>query len=188
MAELPEELKREVWRRDHYRCQECGVAVAGRNGCKPQTHHIKPKSAGGTDELDNLTTLCLVCHATKDSPNHRKLFFSTKPDEIPSYIKQSIWEVSTNLVVYAESLPALNFPAHQVLTYLQKCQDALESIRKLTLKAIEVNPPVAENEGTVPYETLEELDEIIRGFKLSYWSRHHQQYYDEQVRGAAGAP
>src|SRR5438132_9405319 len=34
MAELSDELRRAVWLRDGYRCQECGVAVAQKNGCK----------------------------------------------------------------------------------------------------------------------------------------------------------
>ena len=180
MAELSGELKHEIWRRDHYRCQECGVAVASKKGCKPQTHHIKPRSLGGTDDLDNLKTLCLVCHATKDSLNHKKLFLDA---HVPTFVKQGLWELSTNTVVFAENLSAINFPARQVLTYIQSMQDALESFKKSTLLAIEENPRVMENEQLIRPESPETLEEIIRGFRISYWSRHQQLYFDEQVRG-----
>lgn len=182
MADLPDEVKRAVWRRDGYRCQECGVAVASKDGCgcQPQTHHIVPKSLGGTDDLSNLTTLCLVCHATKDSLNHRKLFLTA---HVPTFVKQGLWELSTNLVVFAENLSAIKFPARQVLSQIQSFQDALESIKKSTQLAIEENPGVLENDQPIPFETPEKLEEILRGFKISYWSRHSQSYFDEQVRG-----
>src|SRR5258708_17835280 len=94
MGDLPDEVKRAVWRRDGYRCKECGFAVDSKNGCQPQTHHVAPKSLGGSDDPSNLITLCLV-----------------------------------------------------------------------------------------PFETPEKLEEIVRGFKISYWSRHSQSYFDDQVRG-----
>ena len=52
-----------VLRRDNGLCQQClrdGVVAHG-------THvdHIKPRSAGGTDAMDNLQTLCVRCHAAK---------------------------------------------------------------------------------------------------------------------------
>jgi hypothetical protein len=49
--------------------------------------------------------------------------------------------------------------------------------------AIEENPRVLENDQPIPFETPERLEEILRGFKISYWSRHSQSYFDEQVRG-----
>jgi hypothetical protein len=183
VAELSDELKRSVWQRDGYRCQECGVAVAGKNGCLPQTHHIKPRSAGGTDDPENLTTLCLCCHATKDSAGHAKIFSNCSPNETPSYIKALLWEISTNLVVFAENLPCREFPAPQVLDQIKQVQGALESVRKLTLDAIQENPRSAENIGSLPYEMPETLDAIVQGFKLSYWSRHREEVLNEEVRG-----
>jgi HNH endonuclease len=183
MADLPEEIKRAVWRRDGYRCQECGVAVAQRNGCKPQTHHRKPKSAGGTNGLDNLITLCITCHATKDSPGHKKLFLNATPEETPSYIKWCLWELSTDLLVYAENLSPLNFPAPQVLDRLKQLRDALDSVTQLTLTAIQERPLVTANKGTDPDETPEVLEAIVHGLKLSYWSRHYEEVLNEEVRG-----
>jgi len=86
-------------------------------------------------------------------------------------------------VVFAENLSAINFPARQVLSQIQSLQDALESIKKSTQLAIEDNPRVLENEQAIPFETPERLGEILCGFEISYWSRHSQSYFDEQVRG-----
>jgi hypothetical protein len=121
-----------------------------------------------------------VCHATKDSLNHRKLFFSA---HVPTFVKQGLWELSTNLVVFAENLSAINFPARQVLNQIESFQHALESIKKSTQLAIEENPRVLEKDQPIPFETPERLEEIVRGLKISYWSRHSQSYFDQHVRG-----
>jgi HNH endonuclease len=181
MSELPDELRREIWRRDGYRCQECGIIVAKKNGCKPQTHHRKPKSMGGSDDSGNLTTLCIPDHSTKGSQGHRRLLERATSDELPSYIKWSFWEEATELLVYAERLPALRFPAQNVLKTLDKLQGVINSIRQLTLTAIQENPQVAANdydEGA--YETPEEIEAILRGVQISYWARHNQELLDEE--------
>lgn len=48
-----------VYRRDGYRCRNCGSAE------DLQLDHIYPWSMGGTDELDNLQTLCGPCNQAK---------------------------------------------------------------------------------------------------------------------------
>lgn len=45
-----------VFERDGRRCQNCGAAG------RLEAHHITPISEGGTNDLDNLTTLCRSCH------------------------------------------------------------------------------------------------------------------------------
>jgi len=47
--------------RDLFTCRSCGRVVTQ----LPQVDHIVPLRAGGTDDLTNLQTLCLRCHATK---------------------------------------------------------------------------------------------------------------------------
>ena len=63
-------LREEVLRRDKYLCQQC--LRDGRVtplGVKPYDHavdHILPKAKGGTDDLDNLQSLCQeLCHRAK---------------------------------------------------------------------------------------------------------------------------
>ena len=46
-----------VLHRDNYTCQYCG-----KKNCRLEVHHIKFKSNGGTDDEENLITLCEDCH------------------------------------------------------------------------------------------------------------------------------
>ena len=57
-----DELIKKVLERDNWECQ--GVDCPG--GFRlDRPHHIKFKSQGGPDTMDNLTTLCRFCHAAK---------------------------------------------------------------------------------------------------------------------------
>lgn len=53
-------LRRHVYTRDRHRCQSCGRK--GSRKVRLHAHHIIPLSRGGTNTLDNLTTLCSECH------------------------------------------------------------------------------------------------------------------------------
>lgn len=46
-----------VLHRDNYTCQCCG-----KKNCRLEVHHIKFRSNGGTDDEENLITLCTDCH------------------------------------------------------------------------------------------------------------------------------
>jgi hypothetical protein len=57
--------RRKVYQRDDYTCQICGVKSgphAGDDGVELQAHHVNWLSRGGTNKLENLTTLCDACH------------------------------------------------------------------------------------------------------------------------------
>lgn len=56
--------------RDNYTCQKC--KLEDKTAKKLEIHHIKPIVFGGTDEKENLITLCSVCH--KYAPNREKEF------------------------------------------------------------------------------------------------------------------
>lgn len=58
-------IRTQVLKRDNYRCVNCG-----QTGTELHVHHIIPKSEGGTDELDNLVTLCVKCHSVQDGKGH----------------------------------------------------------------------------------------------------------------------
>jgi 5-methylcytosine-specific restriction endonuclease McrA len=59
---LPFMVKKYVMERDKYRCSLCGTS-----NLDMQLHvdHIIPVDMGGSDELDNLTTLCKDCNLSK---------------------------------------------------------------------------------------------------------------------------
>lgn len=57
-------IRHEVFKKDNYKCVECGVSKKER--CL-HVDHIIPISRGGTDELDNLQTLCDGCNLAKSN-------------------------------------------------------------------------------------------------------------------------
>jgi 5-methylcytosine-specific restriction enzyme A len=59
---IPGVLRHEVFHRDGYRCLECG---ATNHETSLEVDHIIPVAQGGTDELDNLQTLCRTCNQAK---------------------------------------------------------------------------------------------------------------------------
>ena len=56
------ELHQQVLERDGWRCQACGSML------HLQVHHLKLRSRAGSDEEQNLISLCAECHARM----HRK--------------------------------------------------------------------------------------------------------------------
>lgn len=56
-------LARATKERDHFQCQVCGDRE-GDPHCQLHAHHIARRSKGGSDTLENLVTVCDLCHAT----------------------------------------------------------------------------------------------------------------------------
>ena len=52
--------KRNIFLRDSYTCQYCGA-----NDVKMTIDHVLPKSRGGRDTWENLTSACVVCNNKK---------------------------------------------------------------------------------------------------------------------------
>lgn len=52
-----------ILRIDKYLCQSC--LAKGRTTAAAEVDHIVPKHKGGTDEADNLQSLCKPCHQDK---------------------------------------------------------------------------------------------------------------------------
>lgn len=62
---IPDDVRREILRRDKYECQECGWSSKEWNSSDPrhlELHHIKHHAKGGKNTEENLKTLCTVCH------------------------------------------------------------------------------------------------------------------------------
>lgn len=62
---IPRGLRKEVFKRDGNRCVQCGAKKE--DGATLHVDHIIPVSKGGTDELDNLQTLCSDCNLNKSN-------------------------------------------------------------------------------------------------------------------------
>lgn len=58
-------LRFEVLKRDEFRCQYCGRCPKTHKDCILHVDHIHPKSKGGLDTLENLTTACFECNEGK---------------------------------------------------------------------------------------------------------------------------
>lgn len=56
---IPASVRQEVYERDGFRCVECSATE------RLSLDHIHPYSLGGTDDLDNLQTLCKPCNSRK---------------------------------------------------------------------------------------------------------------------------
>jgi superfamily II DNA or RNA helicase len=75
-VEPSEQDKRRVKKRDNYRCLCCGED----NKRRLVVDHINPKYFGGSNELDNLQTLCRICNQLKgiEIIDFRKTSLSSK--------------------------------------------------------------------------------------------------------------
>jgi hypothetical protein len=66
---------------DRYQCQICGdwhgkIYPTGVT-VQVEAHHIRPKSEGGKDRINNLITVCDLCHAVV-TPQRWKEYFGEK--------------------------------------------------------------------------------------------------------------
>lgn len=59
---IPRKLRHEIFKRDGYRCRECG---ASKDETSLEIDHILPVAKGGTNDIDNLQTLCRECNRMK---------------------------------------------------------------------------------------------------------------------------
>lgn len=59
-----------VLERDNRRCVMCGVSA--NDGAVLEVDHIRPVARGGSDDLDNLQTLCFDCNRGKSDSYDRK--------------------------------------------------------------------------------------------------------------------
>lgn len=77
MADYPPDWdtrRKKVYKRDNFRCQNCGAVGGNKGDTGLHAHHIVPKSRNGTNNLSNLKTLCKACHnavhhKNKTAPN-----------------------------------------------------------------------------------------------------------------------
>ena len=59
---IPRKLRHEVFKRDGFCCRECG---ASKDETSLEIDHILPVAKGGTNDIDNLQTLCRECNRMK---------------------------------------------------------------------------------------------------------------------------
>jgi len=57
-----ETRRKNIYKRDDHKCQNCGVSGGESRHIELHAHHIVPKSRGGSHQKSNLITLCKDCH------------------------------------------------------------------------------------------------------------------------------
>lgn len=55
-------LREQVFKRDKYTCQMAHLTPGLKCVAGLTAHHVKYRSQGGDDTLENLVTLCMICH------------------------------------------------------------------------------------------------------------------------------
>jgi len=73
-------VRTQVLKRDNYTCVNCK-----KTGGRLHVHHIIPRSEEGTDELDNLVTLCAKCHCVQDSKGHHLINSRVEEEDYDAY-------------------------------------------------------------------------------------------------------
>ena len=88
-------LREAVFSRDNYTCKCCGKSI--KDGVILHVHHIKYRSQGGTNSMDNLATVCHKCHTPK---NHQPggALYNWKP-AIPEF-KGATFMTSVRWMIY----------------------------------------------------------------------------------------
>lgn len=182
MTRLPEEVKRKVWKRDKYRCQECGLPVAQLRGLLPQTHH-RARRPLGDDSPKNLITLCLCCHATKSTAGHRRIFgASGTPERKANFVKWSLWELAGNLLADAELIDPRGFAATSVADTLKKLRAALDSVITLTEDLRQFEAPSLEYPGADRVDQRELLETVVEGLRVGWWAMQTSENLERLLR------
>ena len=62
---IPLNSRFKILKRDNYTCVKCGQSPAKNNNVELEVDHITPVSKGGTNDIENLQTLCGKCNQGK---------------------------------------------------------------------------------------------------------------------------
>lgn len=57
-----DQIRREVYKRDNYTCQNCGQEGGPHGSQELHAHHIVPVASGGSHNTSNLIAMCARCH------------------------------------------------------------------------------------------------------------------------------
>jgi len=91
---IPLEIRKKVLERDNFTCQKCGFQDKTMQNI--EIHHIKPKIFGSDDNLDNLITLCSICHHyAPDLESAFQTYISEKIDgNILNTFRKAVYSIS----------------------------------------------------------------------------------------------
>lgn len=79
-----DERRRIVKQRDDGTCTKCGWPIGFRRRTRNlNAHHVKPLSQGGDNSLENLVTLCHLCHRGEPGPGHKGVQYTKQRRKRP---------------------------------------------------------------------------------------------------------
>jgi len=105
-----------ILHRDNYTCQYCG-----KKNTRLEVHHIVYRSQGGTDDEDNLITLCEDCH---DAIHDGKLVLTKKPHKMNLKHATHMSIIRSQLLkVYPEAIETFGFVTKENRNHLSLPKD-----------------------------------------------------------------
>ena len=106
-----------ILHRDGYTCQCCG-----KKNCRLEVHHIKFKSNGGTDDEENLITLCKECH---DGVHAGTVVLNKKPKKSKNLKHATYMSIirSQLLKIYPQAIETFGFVTSENRNHLKLKKD-----------------------------------------------------------------
>lgn len=118
-SNIPSKLRYATLQRDNSTCQRCGRTI--KDGIKLEVDHKLPVDWNGTNDPDNLWTLCNECNGGK------KNLFSDFDDEVMRKVMAQSSGTQRLRILFAES-PNVKFEVH-ALHAISKIRDWTRTIR-----------------------------------------------------------
>jgi len=87
---IPPKLTLKVLKRDNYKCLICGKSPSTHPELSLEVDHILPVSKGGTNDLENLQTLCFYCNRGKGNDDSLNMEIKERIDSLLERINPEI--------------------------------------------------------------------------------------------------
>lgn len=134
--------RKRVYRRDGYKCQNCGSKGGPKGDTELHAHHIVPKAKGGSHKISNLKTVCKDCH----DAIHRNSMAPTSADNSHNYslnTKKLITDAVFNKCPICDS-PDIGAGSDTMEIYCNNCGLELERVSN-GLRVEEMDESLIEN-------------------------------------------
>ncbi|MBE6487028.1 MAG: hypothetical protein E7Z85_09340 [Methanosphaera stadtmanae] len=141
---IPDRIRHEVFKRDGYRCRECGASLE--EGATLEIDHIIPVANGGTNDIDNLQTLCKKCNRGKYTDEwiggETDLKVAKNEYIRLSELKQ---EYEEKLSIATNNEDIIDFK-YQIIRINERLENVSDKIQKLHMEQEELEKQQKENE------------------------------------------
>ena len=164
---IPRELRHEIFKRDGYRCRECG---ATKDETSLEIDHIIPVARGGTNDINNLQTLCRECNRMK----HTDSWVGGELDS--TQIENQIKLKNDEKTRFEQSLTNL-YSENEIIDCKYKIMKLEEEINLLHEKLVDVK-----NHENKNFEIQKKIEEREKRYKRMYVSMSDTEFDDWMER------